>query len=105
MLIKLAVWLFCSGNSRGRFPSGKDVGYRNEGPRGHRNYGNGRSYGRNDNSRSEFGYKNGNRGDNGYHSQSGNNHIGIRSGRNRTAGNGFGNSTARTMPARVPTPA
>ncbi|KAF3435942.1 hypothetical protein FNV43_RR23034 [Rhamnella rubrinervis] len=53
-----------AGNSRGRFPSVRGNGYRNEGTRGRGNYGGGRGYGRGGdyNSRSEFGNRNNNRG-------------------------------------------
>ncbi|XP_052170781.1 nuclear transport factor 2-like isoform X2 [Diospyros lotus] len=50
-------------NNRGRFPTGRGSGYRNEGVRGRGNYGGGRGYTRGDfNTRNEFGNRGGNRG-------------------------------------------
>ena len=51
------------GSGRGRFPSARGNGYRNEGGRGGRGYGGSRGYGRGDFAgRGDFGSRNGNRG-------------------------------------------
>ena len=85
---------------------GAATGYRNEGPRGRGNYGNGRGYDRADfNGRGDYGYRNGNRGgfpnrgSNGYQR---NDQMGSSGGRmNRTGGLAV-NVAAKASAVRVP---
>lgn len=97
------------GNGKGRFSSGRTVGYRNEGPRGrgNGNYGGGgRGYGRGDfNGRAEFGNRSGNRG--GFSSRGGDgyqrtDHMGSNGGRVNRASGLTVNVTARTTAPRIP---
>ncbi|KAL1540958.1 myosin ATPase [Salvia divinorum] len=89
------------GSNRGRFPSGRGSGFRNDGVRGRGGYGGGRGYNRGDyNGRSEFGNRGGNRGGSanrdGYQrSESINSNGGGRA--NRAAGMANGN-TKNTTP-------
>ncbi|KAJ4954316.1 hypothetical protein NE237_011099 [Protea cynaroides] len=95
-------------NNRGRFPSGRGNGFRNDGPRGRGNYGSGRGYGRNDfNNRSDFV----NRGGNG--SRGGSMNRGLEGGNQRVdygaranhTGGLTVNATAKNVAPRVPAPA
>lgn len=98
------------GNSKGRFSSGRTVGFRNEGPRGrgngNGNYGGGRGYGRGDfNGRAEFGNRSGNRG--GFSSRGGDGYqrtdqMGSNGGRVNRAGGLTENATARATAPRIP---
>lgn len=92
---------FFAGNSRGRFPSARGNGYRNEEVRG-RGYGGGRWYGRGDfRGRGEFGSRSGSRG--GLSSRGGDGyHRAENGGRVNRAGGLAGNATAKTTAVRVP---
>lgn len=89
------------GNSRGRFPSARGNGYRNEEVRG-RGYGGGRWYGRGDfRGRGEFGSRSGSRG--GLSSRGGDGfHRAENGGRVNRAGGLAGNATAKNTAVRVP---
>lgn len=98
------VLLSAVNSSKGRFPSGRATGYRNDGARGrgNGNYGSGQGYyGRGDfNGRAEFGSRSGNRG--GYFSrgegyQRGD-HMGGNGGRVNRAGGLAVNASRNTAP-------
>ncbi|KAK4731735.1 hypothetical protein R3W88_024723 [Solanum pinnatisectum] len=94
------------GNTRGRYPSGRGNGFRNDGVRGRRNYnGSGRGYNRGDfNGRSEFNNRGGNRGGSsnrgggdGYQRSD---NMGGNNGR-MNRGGGMPNGTAKNMTPRI----
>ncbi|XP_042014984.1 nuclear transport factor 2-like [Salvia splendens] len=94
------------GSNRGRFPSGRGSGFRNDGVRGRGGYGGGRGYNRGDfNGRGEFGHRGGNRGGSanrdGYQRSESINSNG--SGRaNRAAGMANGNTKNTTPHVSAP---
>ncbi|KAH0633517.1 hypothetical protein KY284_036303 [Solanum tuberosum] len=95
-----------SGNTRGRYPSGRGNGFRNDGVRGRGNYnGSGRGYNRGDfNGRSEFNNRGGNRGGSsnrgggdGYQRSDNNGRM----NRGGGGGGGMANGTAKNMTPRI----
>ncbi|KAK6780311.1 hypothetical protein RDI58_022495 [Solanum bulbocastanum] len=94
------------GNTRGRYPSGRGNGFRNDGVRGRRNYnGSGRGYNRGDfNGRSEFNNRGGHRG--GSSSRGGgdgyqrSDNMGGNNGRMNRGGS-MPNGTAKNMTPRI----
>ncbi|XP_042484674.1 nuclear transport factor 2-like isoform X2 [Macadamia integrifolia] len=95
-------------NNRGRFPSGRGNGFRNDGARGRGNYGNGRGYGRNDfNNRSDFGNRSGSgsRGGSLNRGVEGGNQRADHGGRVSRTGGLAVNGSAKNVASRVPAPA
>ncbi|MCD7466951.1 hypothetical protein HAX54_004057, partial [Datura stramonium] len=93
------------GNTRGRYPSGRGSGFRNDGVRGRGNYGgSGRGYSRGDfNGRSEFNNRGGNRGgpsNRGGDGYQRTDNMGGNSGR-MNRGGGMPNGTAKNMTPRI----
>ncbi|XP_052184822.1 nuclear transport factor 2-like isoform X2 [Diospyros lotus] len=88
-------------NNRGRFPTGRGSGFRNEGARGRGNYGSGRGYNRDFNGRSDFGNRGNsrgvfsNRGAEGYQRAD---NMGNNGGRMNRGGGMAVNGTAKTVP-------
>lgn len=93
------------GNTRGRYPSGRGSGFRNDGVRGRGNYGgSGRGYNRSDfNGRSEFNNRGGNRGGSSNRGGDGyqrTDNMGGNNGR-MNRGGGMPNGTAKNMTPRI----
>ncbi|XP_049410698.1 nuclear transport factor 2-like [Solanum stenotomum] len=91
------------GNTRGRYPSGRGNGFRNDGVRGRGNYnGSGRGYNRGDfNGRSEFNNRGGNRGGSSNRGGGDGYQRSDNNGRMNRGGGGMANGTVKNMTPRI----